>query len=201
MNTYPEMSFDDLSAILASRANALGCTAFSLKDEPIETEIALDAAGPLTWALMLHAKSLAHLSGLCSPNETNGLPLTIALKEDAPLGNEVVINPGRVSMATTLALLDASLEHAVCLGIKHFGYTPEEWDELPYENRVIPLETYISDLQANWITDELESGDPQTQINNWPTLIDRASLSQAPDADMSNEQGLNRSRILKFPSL
>lgn len=201
MNSYPLSSFDNITAILAYRAAEMGCAAFTLKEEPIELDVALDAAGPMTWALMLHAKALAELSGKCSPSETNALPIVMIPSDSAPLGNEAVITEGRMTMALTLNLLDASLEHAICMGMRHYGYTPEEWDELPYENKVIPIENYLADLQANWITDELEHGDAQTQVAHWPMLMDRASLTQALEQDMNDAPGINRSRALKLPSL
>lgn len=202
MNAYSSTSYDKVAEILETRAAQLGCLAFSLKDEPIPADIALDSAGPLTWALVIHAGAIAQLAGIARPTETNALPLIVTTNEEAPFGNETRVQAGRLPMSLTMNLLDSALEHAICTGMRQLGYKPSEWDALPDEIKVIPLEPYFVDLQQSWVTEALELGDTRDQVLNWPTLMDRETLETfGPDRAPEADQGVNRSRILKMSSL
>ncbi|KKN80600.1 hypothetical protein LCGC14_0328190 [marine sediment metagenome] len=201
MNTYSDGAMHHVTDVLESRAAEMGCLAFSLKDEPIPADVAMEASGPLLWALVLHSTAIAQLSGASKPNEVNFLPLTIASEPDAPYGSEARIQQGRLPMALALNLLDAALEHAICVGMHNLGYKPSEWDQLPENERVIPLEPYFADLQTSWVTEALEQGDTKDQILNWPTLLDFQTLESAkPGAALSKDSSLNRSRILNMSS-
>jgi hypothetical protein len=188
MNLYPERSYEQLAEVLERRSVEMGCLAFSMRDEPMPAEFTMDGASPVCWALVLHANAIAQLTGLAS--------------DTAPFGNELKLQPGRLPMSMCLNLMDAALEHAICLGMRHHGYKPSEWDALPDENKVIPIEPYLADLQDNWVTQTLEEGDIREQVANWPALVDRASLeAMTNELDQNADAGFNKSRIMKLSSL
>ena len=199
MPAYDPSSYTNVAKVLEHRAESMGCLAFSYRDQVFSTDIALDSMGPISWALVLQANAIAALTGMAKPNETGHLPLVVATNAEAPFGNEVKVQNGKLPMSFTVNLLDASLEHAVTLGIRALGYDWAEWNELPENQRVIPLEPYFHDLQATWVTDELESGQLKQQLEHWPTLEvieNLKSQNQAPST--SNEAGVGRSKYLQM---
>jgi len=202
MHIYSAATFDNVTEVLTQQAYLHGCCAFSVRDEPVLPDTALDMAGPLTWALIIHANALAMLAGLAAPNELNALPMMVGTNPDAPFGNEAQIQPGRLPMSIALNLLDAALEHAICLGMHEQGFTPDEWDELPDDHKLIPLEPYLADLSQNWITESMDQADHWAQVQNWPQLINRETLkTMQAGPDFTNESGIAKSRILHAQSM
>lgn len=201
MISYPNQTFDDVTDVLEERANAMGCHAFRLGDEAMSHDVTMDAAGPLGWALIIHANAIAQLAGISRPYELNALPFRVSPNDNAPFRNEVVLQPSRLPISVALNFLDASLEHAISIGMRELGYKPSEWEDLPDENKVIPIEPYLNDLRNNWVTDQLETGNTREQIENWPALLDLAQL-EIMDSNLgaTQDQGINRSRILKMSS-
>lgn len=70
MKIYPRGTLELLSEVLVARAKELGAEAFAIQDEILESEAALDPAGPLVWAMCIHAVALTQLSEL-TPVGTN----------------------------------------------------------------------------------------------------------------------------------
>ena len=173
---YKNLSFDKVAELLEVLAKRHLIEAFSFREEPIPLHIALDEAGPLSWALVLHADAMARMAGLASI-PLHSLPVGCQLNPDAPFGNQAVIQKGTISLTAATMMLDSALESAACLGMQSYGYSPEEWAALPAEQRVIPIEPYLADLQSNWITEALESSDQQSWVQAWPTLLNTELLS------------------------
>lgn len=193
MNTYPESirDFELITRLLMSRAEQLGATAFSMRGEFVTNDIAMDRHGPVVWALILHADALSRLSGF-SPAYTNLLPFTCVVSEESPYGNEAILQPSLLPISMGLAYLDSALEHAVCLGMRDYDYSPSEWFDLPAEERVIPLEPYFEDLEASWVTDVTAGSATPEQIAQWPQLLNHERLEQqmlASSQGPSAEQG------------
>jgi len=199
MPAYDANSYINVAKVLEHRAESMGCLAFSYRNQAFSTDIALDSMGPIAWALVLQASSIAALTGIAKPNEPAFLPLVVATNSEAPFGNEVLVQNGKLAMSLATNLLDASLEHAVTLGIRSLGYTSAEWADLPENQRVVPLEPYFQDLQATWVTDELESGQLKQQLDNWPTLEVISNLDTPADAlSQTSEAGVGRSKYLQM---
>ncbi|CAM5353895.1 hypothetical protein SSTU70S_05487 [Stutzerimonas stutzeri] len=190
--------FEQVSTVLAQRGLARNVTAFSLGEDIVSLETAMHECGPMAWALILHADALTRLCGLAT-SSISILPVTCVVNSDAPFGNQAIIQAGFMPMSMTMNFLDAALEHAICLGMQHYGYSPSTWEELPMEQRIIPIEPYFHDLKENWITDAIESGDPAAQVSTWPALIDDELL----EAMMNSERASlgSGSRVLQFPSI
>lgn len=194
MNHYPTESFSKVSALLEYSSRSHGANGFSVGEEVLALELAMDESGPIAWALILHADAIARQAGISELDSTNTLPFTCIVNPEAPFGNQAIVQPGKMPMSVGFTFLDSALEHCICLGMKNYGYTPEEWDQLPPEEKVIPLEPYIADLKENWITEVNERGSLAQRVQAWPTLLDRSQLSS-----MQNKQP-QQSQVLKFPS-
>lgn len=195
------LTLDRLTDLLAHRAYEMGCSAFSLRDQVLSLETALDASGPVPWALVIHADAICRAAGLAGPNETGVLPFYTSVNKDAPFGNEIRLQAGKIPRSLATNLLDASLEHAICVGVNHFNMTPSQWDQLDSSERTIPLEPYIADLQAHWVTPEMESGDIRQQVYHWPLLLNRESLETMKPGLLTGESNINRSQLLGFPEM
>jgi hypothetical protein len=192
---------DRLSNLLAHRAYDMGCNAFSFGEKIFPLEAAMDAAGPVPWALVLHADAICFAAGLAHPNEWGALPFYNCVTPDAPFGNELRLQPGRLPHSLATSLMDAALEHAICTGMNSFGMSPAEWDQLDLSERTIPLEPYLADLQNNWITKEMESGDIRQQVYHWPLLLSRENFDSMTPELRSGESSINRSQLLGFPRM
>ena len=192
---------DRLTGVLANRAYEMGCSAFSLGDQVLPLETALDAAGPVPWALVIHADAICVAAGLAAANEMGVLPFYASINQDAPFGNELRLQRGKIPRCLATNLLDASLEHAICVGMHHFNMTPSQWDQLDSSERTIPLEPYIADLQARWVTPEMESGDIRQQVYHWPLLLSRESFDSMKPGLHAGESNINRSQLLGFPQM
>lgn len=195
MNSYPIESFSKVSALLERSSLRLGGYGFSIGDEVLPLELAMDEAGPVVWALILHADQLSQQTGISDATSTNTLPFNVIVNDQAPFGNEAVIQPGKLPMSVAYAFLDSALEHCICVGMRSYGYTPEQWDQLPPEEKVIPLEPYIADLKENWVTDLDESASLAQRVQARPVLLDRALLSASGTTEPA------KSQVLKFPSV
>ena len=170
-------SFQRYSAILEARAAEMGAKAFLLGEEVITADVAVDEAGPLTWALAIHADVIGRLLGI-SPVGANMLPFTMIEDESSPYGNLCVLQKGSIPESFGIQILDAALEHCICTGMRELGYTPEEWMQLPPNQLVISIEPYFNDLQNQWVTDALESNDKAQIVLNLPKLVTRDTLQQ-----------------------
>jgi len=176
-SNYPYDTFSRFSEVLELRASQMGAKAFSLGSEIVTAAAAVDEAGPLTWALAIHADALARLGGL-SPHGANMLPFTMVEDDSSPYGNLCVMQSGSINASKGMALLDSALEHCICIGMKDLGFTPEEWLALPNHMQVIPIESYFENLQTQWITEALESNDRVQLVINLPNLYTKALLQQ-----------------------
>jgi len=195
MNNYPIESFGKISALLQNSSRSLGANGFSVGDEVLPLELAMDEAGPVVWALILHADQIAQQAGIGGANSTNTLPYNVIVNPEAPFGNQAVIQPGKLPMSVGYNFLDAALEHCICIGMKNYGYTPDQWDRLEAEEKVIPLEPYIADLQENWVTDMDPSAPLAQRVQARPILLDRQMLNSEQATQPANSQ------VLKFPSI
>ena len=175
---YPPDTFSRFSMLLEARSIEMGAKAFSLGDGIVTTDVAVDEAGPLTWALAIHADSLARLGGI-SPPGANMLPFTMVEDESTPYGNLCVMQSGSIPASIGFNFLDAALEHCICVGMKHLGYTPEEWAKLPNNQQVIPIEPYFENLKTQWVTEELESSERVQLVINLPNLYTKELLQQS----------------------
>ena len=106
------------------------------------------------------------------------------------------MQPSGMAISTSLMFLDTCLEHSICTGMQSLGYKPTEWDALPDEQKVVPIEPYYFDLQENWINEAVERGGIAEQINAWPQALDRETLEHL----MTIDQIQGASRVLRFPS-
>src|SRR5690606_3265773 len=131
-------SFEKISAILQSSSRSLGANGFSVGDEVLPLELAMDEAGPVVWALILHADQIAQQAGISGADSTNTLPYNVIVNPEAPFGNQAIIQPGKLPMSVAYTFLDAALEHCICIGMKSYGYSPDQWDQLQPEEKVIP---------------------------------------------------------------
>lgn len=173
----PDDSFQRFSAVLEARAAEMGAKAFMLGDEVVTVDVAVDEAGPLTWALAIHADVIGRLVGI-SPAGANMLPFTMIEDPGSPYGNLCVLQKGSVPDSFGIQVLDAALEHCICVGMRELGYTPEEWMQLPVNQQVISIEPYFNDLQSQWVTDALDSNDVVQVVLNLPKLFTRENLQQ-----------------------
>lgn len=195
MNNYPIDSFDKISALLQSSCRNLGANGFSVGDEVLSLDLAMDDAGPVVWALILHADQLVQQTGISETNSTNTLPFNVIVNPEAPFGNQAIVQTGKLPMSLGYTFLDAALEHCICIGMKHYGYRPEQWDQLEPEEKVIPLEPYIADLKEHWITDLDPSAPISERVQARPLLLDLKTLSsEQPSKSI-------QSKVLKFPSI
>lgn len=172
---YSADTFSRITKVLEARASEMGAQAFALNDEIILPSTALDEAGPLTWALAIHADALARLIGISTPH-ANMLPYTMVESPDSPFGNLCVIQKGGITLSLAINFIDAALEHCVCMAMHSYGLTPSEWDQLPVNEQVVPIEPYFEDLKASWVSDEMESNDRAILAINYPTLYTRPLL-------------------------
>lgn len=194
MNHYPADSFSKVSALLESASQTHGANGFSVGDEVLPLHLAMDEFGPIAWALILHADAITKQTGLTTADTTNLLPFTCIVNPESDFGNQAVIQPGKLPMSVAFSFLDSALEHCICLGMQKYGYTPEEWDQLPPEEKVIPIEPYFADLKQNWINEVNETGTPAERLEAWPTLLDRNTLTSGLN------QSAPQSQVLTFPS-
>lgn len=174
---YSADSFSKISAVLEARAAEFGANAFCLGKEIIEADVALDEAGPLTWALTIHADALARMGGISKP-QSNMLPFTMKQDPDSPYGNLCVLQKGGIPMSMAYAFLDAALEHCVCTAMHAYDKTPQEWLDMPFHQRVVPIEPYFEDLQQNWVSDAMESTERSSWAINFPNLMTTKVLEQ-----------------------
>lgn len=196
MYEYPPDSFQRVSVLLERSAFSLGATAITLSGAVYPLHIAMDEAGPLAWALTHHAAALATMSGIPAAAPSNLLPFTCVPDEEAPLGHRVAMQPATTTIGIAYRFLDAALEHCICLAMREFGYTPEEWMALPEHQRAVPVDPYLQDLIENWITPALERGDAAEILTSWPELLDLKGLPRA----MSTQPTEGVSHVIKFPS-
>lgn len=204
MNTYDPFTLDKLSEVLAERAKTLGASSFSIRDEIVSLDDALDTCGPLTWALVIHADAMTRLLGIAPQNATNTLPIICVVNPEAPFGSEAVLQPGTLPMSLTVNLLDSALEHAICLGMRAYNYAPSEWNKLPFNERIPSIEPYLQDLQENWVNQAGMLGNPAELLNAWPSLFDHdrlEALMRLDDQPTPEERHRNTSRALNFPSM
>lgn len=197
MPDYSNQSFEKISELLKHLSIQRGATAYALQDQIIPLDTAMDAIGPMTWALIMHADALARLTSL-STGGVNVLPITCVLNPETPYGNQAVVQSGSLPMSMAMQFLDAALEHAIALGINHFGYSASEWMALDPSYQVIPIEPYFHDLKTNWITETMESGNLAEIIDAWPRLQE-VGLITAPSEDQSPNH--NASGVINFPAM
>lgn len=197
MNHYPTDAFSKVSALLEASALELGASAFAVGGQAVPLHVALDAVGPMSWLLALHAGSMQNLLTLGGQGAGRDLPVTCIPDESAPFGNQVVVQPSVMPLSIAFNFLDTALEHAICLGLRDLNYTHAEWMALPEDQRVIPLEPYFEDMRQNWITDSLESGRIGSAVADWPELLDMASLNKSMAQGISQKDGSN---AIKFHS-
>lgn len=193
---YAPSSLDRLSQLLERSVHSHGVAAFSVQEEPMPLHFALDAAGPLLPALVMHAQVLLHLSGIKTGNTpaAQAFPFTF-VQNDSPYGSEVVTKSSPLAFAVAHQFMDTCLEHAICLGKQHLGYTPQEWNQLPEMQRVVPIEPYFANLMNDILRPELESSLPQELLAAWPASLDHKLLSKG-----TTDEQLERPQAIKFPS-
>lgn len=196
MNNYPDDSFETVSLVLERSAHRLGVVAFSAQDEYLPLHVAFDSAGPMSWALTLHATAMYQLANNTSDEPSSILPFGVTSSDTAPFGSEVVIQPAKLPISTALFYMDAALEHAICIGMRDLGYSPSEWAELPQEQKVVGIEPYLNDLRDNWMTEAIERGGIVEQINAWPSALNQETLEHL----MHQEPAQEASHVLRFPS-
>lgn len=197
MPDYSTQSFEKISQILAQLSIQHGATAYSLQNDIIPLDIAMDAVGPMTWALTLHADVMARLANISSGG-VNLLPVTCVQNADTPYGNQAMLQSGKIPISMTLNFLDAALEHCISLGIREMGYTAEEWLALEPGYQVIPIEPYFMDLKTNWVTTVMEGNDLGAILNAWPRLFE-VELLVAPSDDLNADP--EASTPISFPSM
>lgn len=193
---YPAETINQVSQLLEQSSRSHGANGISIGDNVLDLNTAMSPVGPIAWALIIHAEAIAKQCGVSEANETNTLPFTCIANPDTPFGNEVIIQPGKYPLSMGFAYLDAALEHAVCLGINSYNYSPKEWDQLSPEQKVIPLEPYIANLQEMWCNEVQERGTLAEKIRARPVLLDREQLQA--HCDMGQRQ--QPSAMLAFPS-
>jgi hypothetical protein len=174
---YRQDSFNLISEVLIARSKEMCAPAYSLESDIVTAAACLDPAGPLTWALTIHADAIARLSGI-SPVGANMLPYTMIEDDQAPYGNRCVMQPGSIAAAVAINFIDAALEHCICIGMQHLGTTPEEWRTKSFSHQVIPIEPYFEELKLNWVSEELESAERTSLLINLPSLQTRESLQK-----------------------
>lgn len=194
MNTYQEGSFQKISDMLEITSQRHGANGFSIGEEVLPLALALDECGPVTWALVMHAEAIAKQSGLGSHDQTNLLPFTCTVNEQTPFGNQAIMQPGHLPLSLALTFLDAALEHSIALGMQHYGYSASEWQKLDENQKVIPIEPYLANLQQTWLSDVHETGTPAERFVAWPRLLDTKQVNGQPEADQ-------QSKVLNFPSM
>lgn len=201
---YPEGTFGLISQLLVARASDMGAEAFAVRNEIVESAVAIDEAGPLTWALTIHADALARMSGMSTPVQ-NSLPFTMTQDPDSPFGNRCVMQGGEIPLSLAVPFLDSALEHCICIGMKELDFSPSEWSQLPYQQKVIAIEPYFKDLQENWVSPELESNERATMAISFPTLLTLPILEEHMLNQRSTiqpeEQKQTLSRAVNFGSM
>ena len=200
MKSYPPGTMELLSELLVARAKEFGAEAFAIESEILDSAAALDPAGPLLWAMCIHAVALSQISAIAGYG-SNPLPFTPVEDPSAPFNMNLELQPGSLSMVKAVLLMDSALEHCVCLGVRSYGYTPSQWADLPFHEKVIPVEGYLADLQQ-W-TDAAENlGNRVTTALTFPRLTTRQDLEQlmTPSQRHSPEeqQTAVRSRPVSF---
>ena len=201
---YPEGAFGLISELLVARAADMGAQAFAVRDEIVEAAVAVDEAGPLTWALTIHADALARMSGISTAKE-NSLPFTMVQDPESPFGNLCVIQDGGIPMGMAVQFLDSALEHCICVGMRELNMAPSEWQQLPYNEQVVAIEPYFTDLQEHWVSPELESSERSTMAINFPNLLtipllEEYMLNQRTQLK-PEEQKPTTSRVVTFGSM
>lgn len=198
MNHYTEEALDLITGLLVHRANEMGCKGFSFKEEAFTSYLALQPAGPLLWALSLHASALTAMTGLAKPNEVGALPFFTTENPEAPFHCEVLLQGSDMPMAKAMLFIDSALEHAIAIGIRSLGYSHSQWmNEVADESKIIPMEPYLADLQQNWANVAMESGDVRQQLTNWPVLADLSPEKTAAPSSSDN-QGIGHSNLLNM---
>ena len=194
MNHYPAESFSKISELLEHSCRRHGAHGFSIGEGILDLSAAMCEVGPIAWALVIHADAIAKQAGVADQSSSNALPFTCIDNPQTPFGNQAIVQPGKVPLSVAVAFLDAALEHAVCLGIHSYGYSLEEWGELPDDQKVIPLEPYLSNLRSMWVNDVMERGTLAERVQARPTLIDRNNFH------MLAQPRTHQSPVLSFPS-
>jgi len=198
LNRYPDDAFEKISALLQRSACGLGANGFSVRDQAITLNVALDSAGPLAWAFTLHCHALRQMLDPTSQSfALNDFPIIAVKSDQAPFGNEVVIQDSTLSLSAALFYLDTAMEHCICLGMQELGYSPSEWDGLPEEQKIVPVNPYFMDLQNNWISEALENGGLAEQVSSWPMLYDRRTLEYQMSLTPSHGEV---SRVFQYPT-
>lgn len=200
MKSYPPGTMELLSELLVARAKEFGAEAFAIENEILDTDAALDPAGPLLWAMCIHAVALSQTTKIASFG-TNPLPFTVVEDLSAPFNMNLELKPGSMSMFKAVLLMDSALEHCVSLGVRSYGFAPSQWANLPFHEKVIPVEEYLADLQQ-W-TDAAENlGNRVTTALTFPRLATLQDLEQlmSPAHRLSPEeqQPAVRSRPVSF---
>ncbi|WP_219096344.1 hypothetical protein [Pseudomonas sp. UMAB-40] len=201
---YPEEAFELISQLLVVRAAEMGAQAFAVREEIVEAAAAVDEAGPLTWALTIHADALARMSGM-STAQDNSLPFTMVQDPESPFGNLCVMQEGGIPLSLAVQFLDSALEHCICVGMRELDISPSEWEQLPFNQQVVAIEPYFTDLQAHWVSPELESSERSTMAINFPTLLtlpllEEYMLNQRTQLK-PEEQPQTISRVVTFGSM
>lgn len=194
MNDVDEIeALDRITQILIARTEQMGVAHFSLKGVPLDLADTMDQEGPLPWALFLHSSIISKLTGI------EGMPFK-SVSGDYLFKNRAGIASGKLPLSFAYHFLDAALEHAVVAGLQKVGCTLDEWNQLPEELRVLPIEAYFDDLQANWVSDHLEFGTMAEQVVKWPTLLDFASYEESLDLNQrpSPIDGMRINSIVSF---
>ncbi|MDU4254422.1 hypothetical protein [Pseudomonas sp.] len=195
MNHYPTDSFSAVSDLLVQGSRRHGANGFSVGETVFTLDIAMDEGGPVTWALVIHANAIAKQVGMGDQNSINTLPFAVIDNPATPCGSQAIMQPAKMPMAVAYAYLDAALEHAVCLGVHSIGYTLEEWDELPHDQKVVPFEPYMENLRSMWITEALDRGSMIDRVHARPVLVSRDSMH------MLTQHKPEQSQVLSFPSV
>lgn len=179
---------------LVERSRQMGVEGYSIKGEAIEIEDAMDQDGPLTWALFLHANIISKMG------DVKGMPFECVTDPESLFGNRGGIKEGSLPLCFALPFLDAALEHAVVVSIKDLGCSRNEWEALPDELRVLPVETYFDDLRANWVSKEFEFGSVAEKVLLWPVIQDFTSYAESLEIEQSvkSHEDLQINRIVPF---
>lgn len=181
-----------ISALLVARAAQMGVSGFSLKGKTLNLEDAMDQEGPLAWALFMHADIISKLSGI------KGMPFRCVIDEKALYGNRAGIVKNALPVSFASHFLDGALEHAIATGIMNIGCTVQEWEGMPDDLRVLPIEDYFNDLKANWIIRVLEVGSSAEKVLNWPVLLDFDSLNDAVDMAIQPSEDKKMTDLVRF---
>lgn len=181
-----------ISELLVARAAQMGVTGFSIKGRVLSLRESMDQEGPLAWALFMHSEIISKLSGV------EGMPFRCVRDDSALYSNRAGITKGELAISHASHFLDGALEHAITTGMMSVGCTTQEWDDMPDELRVLPIEDYFSDLKANWVIRVLEVGTSAEKVINWPVLLDFDSLNEAMGMASAPSEDKKMTDLVRF---